>query len=57
MAKVNPKQKSAANKRKAWFIVFKENGQVISGHCTCKAGYVCMHGRPVLCCNNFFIVG
>jgi len=57
MAKVNPKQKSAANKRKAWFIVCKENGQVISGHCTCKAGYVCMHGRPVLCCNNFFIVG
>jgi len=38
MAKVNPSQKSAANPHEAWVIVCKEDGQVISGHCTCKAG-------------------
>lgn len=37
-AKVNPSQKSAANPHEAWVIACKEDGQVMSGHCTCKAG-------------------
>ena len=38
MAKVNPSQKSAANAHKAWVITCKEDGQMMSGHCTCMAG-------------------
>ena len=38
MAKVNPSQKSAANPHEAWVITCKEDGQVMSGHCTCMAG-------------------
>ena len=40
MAKVNPIQKSAANPHEAWVITCKEDGQVMSGHCTCMAGWV-----------------
>ena len=40
MAKVNPSQKSAANPHEIWVIACKENGQVMSGHCTCMAGLV-----------------
>ena len=38
MAKVNPSQKPAANPHEAWVITCKEDGQVMSGHCTCMAG-------------------
>ena len=38
MAEVNPSQKSPNNPHKAWVIIHKEDGQIMSGHCKCKAG-------------------
>ena len=38
MAEVNPSQKSPNETHKAWIIVQKQDGQVMTGHCTCKAG-------------------
>ena len=37
-AKVNPSQKSPSNPHEAWVIVKKENGTIMTGHCTCMAG-------------------
>ena len=38
MAEVNPSQKSPSDTHKAWVIIQKQDGQVMTGHCTCKAG-------------------
>jgi len=38
MAKVNPSQKPPNKTHKAWIIAQKEDGQVMTGQCTCKAG-------------------
>ena len=40
MVKVNRSQKSAANPHETWVITCKEDGQVMSGHCTCTYGWV-----------------
>ena len=36
----SPSQKSLSDPHEAWVIVHKENGQILSGHCKCKAGRV-----------------
>ena len=41
-AKVNPSQKAAVNCHEPWVILCMETGSVITGHCTCMAGYVCI---------------
>ena len=38
IAKVNPSQKSSSNPHEAWVIVKKEDGTIITGHCSCMAG-------------------
>ena len=38
-AKVNPSQKSSDSCHLSWIAV-KSNGQIITAHCTCMAGYV-----------------
>ena len=38
MAEVNPGQRSPSDTHKAWVVIQKEDGQVMTGHCTCKAG-------------------
>ena len=38
MAEVNPSQKSPSDTHKGWVVIQKQDGQVITGHCTCKAG-------------------
>ncbi|XP_065919203.1 uncharacterized protein [Dysidea avara] len=50
VAEVNPSQKSPSETHKAWIIVQKEDGQVMTGHCTCKAGRgeVCSHVAAIL---------
>ena len=37
-AKVNPNQKSPTTTHEAWVVIHKGNGQVLTGHCNCKAG-------------------
>ena len=38
MAEVNPSQKSPNDPHKAWVIVCKKDGEIMSGHCKWKAG-------------------
>ncbi len=38
MAEVNPSQKSPNGPHKAWVIVCKKDGEIMIGHCKCKAG-------------------
>ena len=38
MAEVNPSQKSPSDTHKAWVIIQKQAVQVMTGHCTWKAG-------------------
>jgi len=37
-ASVNPSQKSPIDPHETWVIVRKKDGQILSGHCKCKAG-------------------
>ena len=37
-AKVNPSQKSPTTTHEAWVAIHKGNGQILTGHCNCKAG-------------------
>ena len=37
-AQVNPSQKMPTIPHEAWVVVHKEDGQVLTGHCNCKAG-------------------
>ena len=37
-ALVDPSQKTPDQAQKAWVILQKDNAEVITGHCTCKAG-------------------
>ena len=36
---VNPSQNAPGNRKTAWVAV-KEDGEIVSAHCTCMAGYV-----------------
>jgi len=39
-AEINPSQRSQDKPHSAWVTLLKENGSVVTGHCTCMAGYV-----------------
>ena len=37
-AQVNPSQKAPITPHEAWVVIYKEDGQVLTGHYNCKAG-------------------